>query len=48
VQAPAGEFDAVGVVNDAIQNRFGQGGNADHVVLAFHRNLAGDDDRALS
>ena len=46
-QALAGEFDAVGVVNDAVQNGVGQGGNADQVVPAVHGNLAGDDDGAL-
>src|SRR5271157_1693749 len=46
-QALAGQIDAIGVVNDAVEDGVGERGNADQVMPAVHRNLAGDDERAL-
>ena len=47
VQTFAGQLDAVGVMDEAIQDGVGQGGNDDQVVPAIDGNLAGDDDRAF-
>jgi hypothetical protein len=46
-QAVAGQFDAVGVVNDAVEDGVGEGRDADQLVPAGDRNLAGDDERAF-
>jgi hypothetical protein len=46
-QAFAAEFDAVGVVNNSIQNGVSQGWIPNDIVPAGHRNLAGDEKRAL-
>ena len=46
-QALAREFDAVGVVNDTVEDGVGERGNADQVVPAFDWNLTGDDERPL-
>jgi hypothetical protein len=45
-QRVAGEVDAMGVVDEAIENGVGVGGIADHVVPFVDRQLAGDDGRA--
>ena len=45
-QAFAGEFDAVGVVNDAIEDSVSECRIADDVVPAIGRHLAGEKDRA--
>ena len=45
-QAVAAQFDAVGVVDDPIEDGVGQGGIADEFVPAIDRKLAGDDQRA--
>ena len=45
-QALAAQFDAVGVVDDPIEDGVGQGGIADEFVPAIDRKLAGDDQRA--
>ena len=42
-QALAGQFDAVGVVNDAVEDGVGERGNPDQVVPTVDGNLAGDD-----
>src|SRR5260370_367625 len=39
------EFDAVGVVDEAIEDRVGDGGVSDDFVPAIDGQLAGDDDR---
>src|SRR6202022_826436 len=39
------EFDAVGVVDEAIEDGVGDGGISDDFVPAIHGQLAGDDDR---
>ncbi len=44
--AVAVELDAVGVVDDAIEDGVGQGGIADDLVPALDRQLAGDQQRA--
>src|SRR3954471_16502089 len=41
-QALAAQLDAVRVVDQAVEDGVGQGGIADHVVPAIHRQLAGD------
>src|SRR5271163_3525861 len=46
-QALAREFDAVGVVNDAVEDGVGEGGNANQVVPSVDWNLTGDDERSL-
>ena len=46
-QALAGQLNSIGVVNDAIEDRIGERGNADQIVPTIHGNLAGDDERAL-
>ena len=46
-QALAGQIDAIGVVNDAVEDGVGERGNADQVMPAVDGNLAGDDERAL-
>src|SRR5271166_2588008 len=46
-QALAGQIDAIGVVNDAVEDGVGERGNADQVMPAVHGNLAGDDERAF-
>jgi hypothetical protein len=43
-QALAREFDAVGVVNDAVEDGVGERGNANQVVPAVDGNLTGDDE----
>src|SRR6266436_7247723 len=45
-QAVAGEIDAMGVVNQAIEDGVGVGRIADQRVPLFDRDLAGDDGRA--
>src|SRR6266851_8391960 len=40
------EFDPVYAVDDAIEDRVGQGGIADHLMPAVDRHLAGDEQRA--
>jgi hypothetical protein len=47
-RAVAGEIDAVGVVDDAIENSVGVGGIADQLVALVDRDLAGDDDGRFS
>ena len=42
-QALAAQFDAVGVVDDPIEDGVGQGGIADEFVPAIDRKLARDD-----
>ena len=42
-QAVAGEIEAVGVVDEAVENGVGIGGIADHGVPVFDGKLAGDD-----
>ena len=42
-QAVAFEFDAMGIVDDAVENGVGAGGFTDQVVPAVDRDLAGDD-----
>lgn len=44
--AVAGQFDAVGVVHEAIEDGVGDGGIADDFIPVVDRDLAGDDDRA--
>ena len=44
----AGEVDAVGIVDDAIENRVGVGRIADEIVPFVDRNLAGDDGRSAA
>jgi len=44
--AVASEFDSVGVVNDAIEDRVGKRRVADDLVPTLDWKLAGDDDRA--
>ena len=39
------EFNAVGVVDEAIEDCVGYGGISDNFVPAIHGELAGDDDR---
>jgi hypothetical protein len=46
-QALAGQLDAIGVVNDAVEDGVGERGNADQVMPTIDGNLAGDDERAL-
>ncbi len=46
-QALSGQFDAIGVVDDAVEDGVGEGGNADQIVPAGDGNLAGDDERAF-
>ena len=45
-QAFAGEVDPVGVVDYAIKDRIGECRDADHIVPAVDRDLAGDHERA--
>jgi hypothetical protein len=45
-QAVAGEVDAVGIVDDAIENSVGVGRIADEIVPFVDRDLAGDDGRS--
>ena len=45
-QALARQLDAIGVVDDAVEDGVGEGGNADQIVPAVNGNLAGDDQRA--
>jgi len=40
------QFDAIGVVDDAIQDCVGQRGDADQIVPAVHGTWTGDDQRA--
>ena len=46
-QALAREFDAVGVVNDTVEDGVGERGNANQVVPAVDWNLTGNDERSL-
>ena len=46
-QALAGQLDAIGVVNDAVEDGVGERGDPDQVMPAVDGNLAGDDQRAL-
>ena len=45
-QAVAGEFDAMGVVDEAVEDGVGVGGVADDVVPGGHGKLGGDDRRS--
>ncbi len=45
-QAFSAEFDAIGVVNDAIENGVGDGGIADDLLPVLEQQLAGDEDRS--
>ena len=45
-QAFAFQFDAVGAVDEAVEDGVGQRGIAHGLVPAFDRHLAGDDQRA--
>jgi hypothetical protein len=44
-EALAGQLDAIGVMDEAIENGVGDGGIADDFVPAVDWDLAGDDDR---
>ncbi len=46
-QALTGKFDAVGVVDKAIQHGVGDRGISNHIVPVVHGDLAGNDGRAL-
>src|SRR5271157_1720033 len=46
-QALAGQLDAIGVVDDAVEDGVGERWDADQIVPAVHGNLAGDDERAF-
>jgi hypothetical protein len=46
-QTLAGEFDAIGVVDDAVENGVGESWDPDQIMPAIDGNLAGDDERAL-
>ena len=46
-QALAGKLDAIGVVDDAVEDGVGEGGNADQVVPSINGDLTGDDERSL-
>ena len=41
-QTVAAELQAMGIVNDAVEDRVGQGGISDQGMPAVHRDLAGD------
>ena len=45
-QALSTELDAIGVVDDAVEDGVGDGGVADDVVPVFDRQLAGNEDRS--
>ncbi len=47
-QAFAGQLDAMGVVNEAVQDRIGVGGIADDLVPAIHGELGRDNRRAAA
>ena len=46
-QALAGQLDAIGVVDDAVEDGVGERWDADQIVPAVHGNLTGEDERAL-
>ena len=46
-QALAGQFDAIGVMNDAVEDGVSERGYPDQIVPAVDGNLAGDDERAF-
>jgi hypothetical protein len=46
-QAVSGQIDAIGIVDDAVENRVGECRDSNHIVPAVDRNLAGDDERAF-
>ena len=46
-QALAGELDAIGVVNDAVENGVGERGNANQGVPTVDGNLTGDYERTF-
>src|SRR6202451_2030919 len=46
-QALASQFDAIGVMNDAVEDGVSERGYPDQIVPAVDGNLAGDDERAL-
>ncbi len=46
-QALTGEFDAVGVVNDAVEDSVSEGGNANQVAPAVDWSLTGDYERSF-
>jgi hypothetical protein len=46
-QAVAGKVDAIGVVDDAVEDGVGESGNSNQVVPSFDGNLARDDQRSL-
>lgn len=41
------KFDAVGIVDEAVEDGIGNGWIGDHVVSVIEGNLAGDDRRTL-
>lgn len=47
-QALAAEFDAMGVMDEAIQDRVGVGGVANNLMPSYHGELRGDDRRSAS
>ena len=46
-QAVSGQIDAIGIVDDAVENRVGERWDSNHIVPAVDRNLAGDDEGAF-
>ncbi len=46
-QAFAGQFDATGIVYDAVADCVGEGWNPDQIMPAVYGNLAGDDEGAF-
>ena len=46
-QALAREFDAVGVVNDTVEDGVGERGNTNQVMPTVDGNLTGDDERPV-
>jgi hypothetical protein len=48
VQAFAGKFDAVGVVDEAVQDGVGIGGIADNFMPGCHGKLGSDDGRTTA
>ncbi len=45
-EALAGQFDAIGIVDEPVEDGVGDGGVADDFVPSADRHLAGDDDGA--
>jgi hypothetical protein len=46
-QAVSSQIDAIGIVDDAVEDRVGERRDSNHIVPAVDRNLAGDDERAF-